>query len=319
MKIIPIKVEKAIKMKYKWIEWKLHNVCNHDCSFCLPENKDRSKYWYDLDTYKKYADKLAKMCEGNPYWVQLTGGEPTLYPDLLELLKHIHSLGAYTALISNGVRTLRWWTELRDARVLDTLTLTFHSEQTTDYKHIADVANLFHNEPVKVMVLITHTKDCIDLAFEAFEWLQNNVGCSVTLKAMTIGKYDIRSFYNEEQLKIINRTMTNGKVPGKKQTRVPYIYDINSILKVYYSDNTVKLQHSQHLQWEKITNFEGWSCDIGQDTMRIDRETVYRGVCGVGVTRHLDDDDLNFTKDSVVCSAKGCYCGVDINASKQLL
>ena len=34
MKIFPIKVEKAIPTDQKFIEWKIHNVCNHDCSFC---------------------------------------------------------------------------------------------------------------------------------------------------------------------------------------------------------------------------------------------------------------------------------------------
>ena len=32
-KIIPIKMERAIPAKYKTVEWKLHNVCNYDCSF----------------------------------------------------------------------------------------------------------------------------------------------------------------------------------------------------------------------------------------------------------------------------------------------
>ena len=51
----PIKLEKLITPRFKYIEWKLHNVCNYDCSFCGEEHKDGSNRWKDLDTYKMYG------------------------------------------------------------------------------------------------------------------------------------------------------------------------------------------------------------------------------------------------------------------------
>ena len=57
-------------------------------------------------------------------------------------------------LITNGSRTLRWWKECKDAKILDLLYVTYHPEQTTDYKHVAEVLNLFHDEPTKTNCLI---------------------------------------------------------------------------------------------------------------------------------------------------------------------
>lgn len=318
-KIIPIKVEKALPMNYKFIEWKLHNVCNNDCSYCHSNNKNGTSYWLDINTYKKYTDKLVKMCNGEPFWIQITGGEPTLYPEFIELIKYIHDSGAYTALLSNGVRTLRWWEELKQTQSLDILTLTFHPEQTSNYKHIADVINLFHDEPVKTIINITHTKENINLAFEAFEYFKKNTGCISTIKPMIVelSEETTDEDYTEEQLKIFkNKFSVHGSIPNKKSFRVPDKYNINYQLKRYFNDNTIKSQDYTLLLKNKENNFYGWSCDIGKNTMRINGEEVYRGVCAVGDIKNLKDQNLDFYGDPVICDKKRCVCGTDMIATK---
>ena len=64
--------------------------------------------------------------------------------------------------------------------------------------------------------------------------------------------------------------------------------------------------------------FEGWECEIGNNNMRIDHDVVYRGVCEVGEKRSLNDTDLSFTNDSVICTSKECFCGTDMIATKRL-
>ena len=112
----PIKLEKLITPRFKYIEWKLHNVCNYDCSFCGEEHKDGSNRWKDLDTYKMYVDKLVAAAGDMPLWIQFTGGEPTLYPKLIELFQYMKSKGVYTGMVTNGTRTLRWWEEFKESK-----------------------------------------------------------------------------------------------------------------------------------------------------------------------------------------------------------
>ena len=116
MNVIPIKVESAVPVRFKAVEWMLHNVCNYNCSFCVPDAKEGSKRWLTLDEYKKYSDEIINATGGQPLRIQFTGGEPTLFPDLIELLSYIKRPNVYISLITNGSRTIRWWQELKEQR-----------------------------------------------------------------------------------------------------------------------------------------------------------------------------------------------------------
>lgn len=320
MKVFPIKVEKSIPIAYKFFEWKIHNVCNYNCSFCPSRHKDGSQRWFTLDQYKNYIDKLYDLCEGMPFWIQFTGGEPTLFPKLLELSQYIKSKNGMVSLISNGSRTLRWWEEFKNANTIDYLFITFHTEQTKDYYHIEKILNLFHDVPIEVICLVTHVKDTIDYAFEAQEYLQKTTGAIITLKAMMIGDYDIYSHYTQEQL---SKLMGSNWIAGNKRNTkaksiLPNNLKINHTLKITYNNLSSINLDPQLLMKMKKNRFLGWECEIGKHNMRIDYDTVYRGVCEVGDIRKLDDIDLDFTNDFVTCTSKDCFCGTDMIAQKYL-
>lgn len=318
MKIFPIKVERATPVQYKLIEWKIHNVCNQDCSFCGSIHKNGSVRWLDLDKYKLHVDKLAELCDGSPFWIQLTGGEPTLYPQLLELINYIKSKSAMISMISNGTRTLRWWKELLEAGTLDQLFLTYHPEQTSDWQHISEVTNLFHDSPTEVTILITHTIDTIDQAIISMNNFINTTGAIINLRAMLIPEYDIYEKYTAEQINII-RTSTWSQGSKRDTKRKHSSAKFNSKLKVLYNTNGLAIEvDPQFLIKNKKNTFFGWDCFIGEDSMRIDSETVYRGVCGEGNTRHLDDSNFTFTNSSIRCGLKECHCAADIVSTKIL-
>lgn len=317
-KVIPIKVQKTIPMMHKFIEWKIHNVCNHDCSFCDSRHKDGSQRWFSLEQYKDYTDKLVEACEGKPFWIQITGGEPTLYPQLIELITYMKQKGAFISLISNGTRTLRWWKELKAAKVLDYLFITYHSEMTTDYKHVADILNLFIDEPTETIGLITHVKNTVDLAFEAQDYLIKNTGAIITLKAMVVGEYNIYDYYTDSQLQYLkeNNWIMGEKNDFKVKSNIPIYHKINHTLKVTYSDNTKVNIDPQLLMKNQENTFEGWMCKIGDHNMRIDHDVIYRGVCEVGDSTSLKDDKLYFRNDFVKCTSIECFCGTDMIAEK---
>jgi len=68
-----------------WIEVMLTSACNGKCSFCIEKNGFKPK---ETVSYKILAEKIISTGKMN---VLLLGGEPTLYPDLnnlIALLKH---------------------------------------------------------------------------------------------------------------------------------------------------------------------------------------------------------------------------------------
>jgi organic radical activating enzyme len=319
MKPFPIRVEKAIPISYKFIEWKIHNVCNHDCSFCNSKDKDGSNRWTTLEKYKQQTDKLVEICNGSPVWIQLTGGEPTLFPEVTDLLVYMKSKGVFTSMISNGTRTIRWWKEFVELHPLDQILITYHSEQTIDYKHIAEVANLFQDKPTEVIVLITHVSDSTNLAIEALDYLTEHTGAVMILKAMMIRNYDIYATYTPEQLLRIHAPYSLGKFNSTKvKSTVPQEHKINQQMKIEFNTGEIALTNTQTMLKNNETKFLGWECDFGRDFMRIDGNMTTRGVCSVGSMTHIDDPKLSFTTDFITCTQEMCFCSTDIFTTKRL-
>jgi len=320
MKIFPIKVEPFEPAESKIIEWKLHNVCNHDCSFCTAINKDGSERWLTLDKYKEHVDRLTSMSNVKTIWFRLTGGEPTLYPDLLELIIYIKSKGAMVSMISNGSRTIRWWKELSESNALDYLFLSYHPEQTDDWQHISDVANLFHNAPVEVNIAITHTIPVFDKAVKIMDNFVETTGSIITLLAMNIN--GITEEYTKDQYNMLKNV--NWKFGKKRDTKQIFPYDdntklANNLVRITYNNTEMQFNvEAQSLIKIKQNNFLNWECFVGKDFMRIEGEKVYRGVCKQGPVRNLFDPNINFTNDSIICKTNKCTCSVDVKSTKIL-
>ena len=75
------------------------NACNLTCSFCCCANrpiKDRlpkEKVMQALDSFHRIGVKGLEFTGG---------GEPTLHPDFIEIVKYAHSLGFKMGLVTNG-------------------------------------------------------------------------------------------------------------------------------------------------------------------------------------------------------------------------
>ncbi len=73
--------------------------CNFRCGFC------HNKYLLEPEVGKFYEiDELVKIISSNSLvsGVSITGGEPTLQSDLLELCQEVHKLGKYLSIDTNG-------------------------------------------------------------------------------------------------------------------------------------------------------------------------------------------------------------------------
>ena len=62
------------------------NACNLDCPICFTYNRPDRKYFMTREELRSLLDKL--IARAGPFdLMNITGGEPTLHPDILELLK----------------------------------------------------------------------------------------------------------------------------------------------------------------------------------------------------------------------------------------
>lgn len=69
--------------------------CNNDCFFCVSFKRDLS---LSLRQIAQWADRHIRSGEK----VLLSGGEPTIHPDFLEIVAHLHDRGAKPVLQTNA-------------------------------------------------------------------------------------------------------------------------------------------------------------------------------------------------------------------------
>jgi MoaA/NifB/PqqE/SkfB family radical SAM enzyme len=126
------------------VDWYIGKRCNFDCSYCVDYLHDSHSPHVPLKNMKQFVDFVYERNKSQVFW-SLTGGEPTLNPDFIELCKYIKSLGALNVSITtNGTRSTKYFIDLYE--YLDNITLSLHfesmSSQADKYiKKIIEIEN----------------------------------------------------------------------------------------------------------------------------------------------------------------------------------
>lgn len=315
-----IKIEKVYdtSYRYKRVEWWLHNVCNFDCSFCPTDFKSGNLRWLDLSDYKKFCSKLMDQAnqESKIIFFQFLGGEPTLFPHLLELSKFIVQQNHIVTIMSNGSRTLRYWQDWVDADIINTLYLTIHPEQTQDIDHYVKLINLFENTNTLLIPRISAPKNHFQLADKFFDVLYEETASVIALHPIN-GDFKYND-YSPEQLDIFKK---KNYVYSKKFQ--PSKYKHNHIypnqLEITYNDLSTSVTTPQDLYLNKLNNFLGWKCEIGIDFLHIFHTDIYRGLCKQdGIIGNILDPDSGFLSKPTTCLKNSCFCRADIGIKKYI-
>lgn len=315
-----ISIVPAIERAFKIVEWKLHNVCNYDCSFCDLPTKSGTQRWMSLDEYKVGIDKVIDACsiENKAVWFRLNGGEPTLFPELPQLLQYIRKRGSYTFLLSNGSRTIRWWKELVDLDCINALHLSYHIEQTDDVQHIIDVANLFKDSSTRVVIYVSCLPQYFDKAYAAHKRILEE--CDTVVSAMiritTSAEGPLQ--YTAEQDELFKQNLfAKSKVfrQEKNHSDIPQHLWYDNHVRVGYNDGKTEIIHPRDLVNKKQIFMSGWNCWAGKELIRIDSKTIYRGVCESGETKDIFKDDV-FYDSPIKCPRVICSCPLDLGQEK---
>jgi radical SAM protein with 4Fe4S-binding SPASM domain len=86
-------------MKVREVDINITNMCNLNCIHCAFSSHYTSKDRLNLDIYKKYINDLSNFGLED---VHLTGGEPTLHPDLPNMISYAVNKNINVRLITNG-------------------------------------------------------------------------------------------------------------------------------------------------------------------------------------------------------------------------
>ena len=113
-----------------------------------------------------------------------------------------------------------------------------------------------------------------------------------------------------------NNTWTDGDLRRtKKLANIPF--KMGQLLKITHENGDISRLDPQSLMKSKNNNFNGWTCYVGEDSMRINVDQVFRGVCGEGGITHLTTDpQLKFSTSPIICTKNSCFCGTDMVSTK---
>ncbi len=342
----PIKIVSTQKSNILEIRWNPNNVCNYKCEYCFP-NSNTGDYASpkDLDLIirnfnhmiEKYKTKLGKT----KIHLMMAGGEPTLWKDLSIFIQEIKKENdIYLTLNTNGSRTLRWWKEY--GHLIDNAHLSYHISQADPDHMIAVADTLFeYNKKVTVKVLMDrkHWQEGLDV----IEYMKKNSKHKWFIMTSEVIEPDVITLAgikvidaNDIQLTKEQKDFLKGslkRIPSPwwlwKNRKLVFGGQIRLYESVAHFENgkTMKAKSNTYIN-NNWNGFEGWSCDIGLDSVYIHWDGEIKGSCmqtiyGMDQAFNILDADFaeKFDPEFLpsICTKKNCYCSPETHISKSKL
>lgn len=91
------------QLKFNQLNLHFINHCNYECVYCFAD-KNVSRY-PDINVLSKWIDTISDYFKNNNISkprINLVGGEPLLYKEIIPLIKYIYSKGIRVSLVTNG-------------------------------------------------------------------------------------------------------------------------------------------------------------------------------------------------------------------------
>jgi molybdenum cofactor biosynthesis enzyme MoaA len=308
-------------------------TCNFKCHYCF-EGFNDGKYRFPLDlelvkqnlghlidTYKTYHNKKYVR-------IHITGGEPTLWPDLGEFAKYFHDEhNCKISLSTNGTRTLRWWKQY--AEYFDDIGISIHNERVDPYHTIEVMDWIYNNTDVLVNGTVLMDPDNWDRCVEIVDILKSHPTPWLLKARPVLSEGELRSFDDSQKAFVKDKIK---KMPPKEWLQKQK--DLGTIPKgapnvetVLEDGTTIKYDTFQTIEnnWQ---HFTGWKCNLGIDRVAIGMNGDIQGACGASTLFGLDsplniyDTELTtkFTADLIrptICTQKYCICATDIRLTKE--
>lgn len=315
------------------VDFAIFNVCNFHCHYCHPgSNEGDSRFPKDYDLVVRNFDHLLNIYRTQfnktNIKIEMTGGEPTVWPKLQDFAKHIkenHQVNNL-ALTTNGSRTMRWWRE--NGKYFDEVHLSLHPEEGSA-EHLINVADFMYNETnghVAINVIMDPTN--WDKCKENLDKVVNHPVPWLVKSWLLVKEGYLRTDYNKEQLDLFRDKV-------QKSPPQEYINDMiarniipaKSSATFEYDDGSIEPYNSFSLREKGTHNFYGWQCNLGIDRVPIIFGNIV-GSCGANNMFNRDtplsiyDEDFisKFTPDiikPIICNQLSCGgCTKDLKLPK---
>jgi MoaA/NifB/PqqE/SkfB family radical SAM enzyme len=277
------------------VEWNLGKRCNYDCSYCPASIHDNSSLHTDIEILKATVDKL--MTLGKPIRLSFTGGEPTVHPKFLELVKYCKHVGVtWISVTTNGTLPYEFYAALEVDQIVFSIHLEFDWKRV--FNTTESVVNLT-NKKIVVQIMAHH--NYMDAALELrAKCLLAEIPSTVRRIRWTEGNHDLFDDmrYHPDDLNWIKEqeaTVQGNCVIDDKQ--------------IIHANDVIKLH---------LNKYKDWTCNAGIESLMINWDgDVHRATCRVGGSLgNIYEGDFVAVSDPVTCDRNFCTCAADIPITK---
>jgi uncharacterized Fe-S cluster-containing radical SAM superfamily protein len=254
--------------------WILGRFCNYNCSYCWPYARSDKVDHQPLEVYKNTIDEIKRQARANGFtefhW-SFSGGEPTAYKQLPELVKHLDELESpyqsihMTTNLSPGSK---WWnTWCANTALLQrrSITASFHDEFAKEQE--------FGDKCLQLMYELVHVTINQVMVPEKFDELYARMerfharGINVTLKPQSDPTASaVVSGYSEDMI-------------DKMQTGFPQRANGEELYQIalYDADNTEYLfDQAERFNAFGFNKFTNWTCNAGYQSVIIRGNEIKR-------------------------------------------
>jgi organic radical activating enzyme len=168
------------------ILWDLGRQCNYDCSYCWPNVHNRYEPHKDYQALINTCDlAIDNWSKGESIRWNFGGGEPTLHPKFLDLLKYLKSKNQWTMVTTNGTRDYKYWSEA--VQYLNSINLSAHfdgllteREEDRFVKNVQAICKHFdeHNDDHWLEIKLMAPPQYVDRAFNLKKKILENTTIS---------------------------------------------------------------------------------------------------------------------------------------------
>lgn len=293
------------------VNWCVGNTCNYACRYCPEDLHSASVKFPDLKTVTDFCDKVLNHYRDKKLYFEFTGGEVTLWKELIPLSMYLKERGAKIGIISNGSRALDWWE--KNFSHFDHVCLSFHPA-SAKVDHFCSVAKLI-SPHLRTHINLMMDPEQFEKCLEAAEIVKDIPDISLALQPLIVDFGSQLYDYTSEQKQILDR---QGELYVKKIPRTKEHEYFRGAMTMVMPDGKKITRGPQHFVANQANTWLGWDCYVGVEQIVVAMNgDILRGWCQVGgVIGKIGSPDIEFPTRPVRCNKEMCHCNLDIMATK---
>ncbi len=303
------------------VNWIITRKCNYDCNYCtVVDNKNG--FFVDKESLVTAIDKLQKIQKEKFHFV-LSGGEPTIHPNYIDLLLEVFSKfkdRARVTTITNLSKPMSFYSKLIDSIGEYKNQIRFITSYHFDFarkENFIERIKFLHSNQVKLQIsIMAHPEfmDDVKNLDKELSPLKNDItSISIMMIRQDYGSEPDNRYTKEDVnwLKNINQKETKVTIP------ISYLNEADdSIIETETTTN--------ELIGNNKNNFKGYLCNAGIDIISIDQfGDTAPAVCFRGSSlykENLFDKRKEFvpSNEPIVCPFESCACPADLSIYKEV-